>query len=122
MVGSEQRETVFQRLKELLKKHGRHLSVQTDSPTNFYLNSPTPDARGKPVFFGAVQSKKSYVSYHLMPVYMFPDLLDDMSPDLRKRMQGKSCFNFKEVDEELFAELDALTTKSFRRFKSEGHL
>ncbi len=28
-----------------------------------------------------------------------------MSPELRRRMQGKSCFNFTTVDEPLFAEL-----------------
>jgi hypothetical protein len=27
-----------------------------------------------------------------MPVYAWPDLLEDASPELRKRMQGKSCF------------------------------
>ena len=118
----EEREAVFQRLKKSLKKHQRQLDVNTDSPTNYYLNSKKPDAKGKPVFFGAVQSKKSYVSYHLMPVYMFPDLLDDLSPELKKRMQGKSCFNFKEMDEVVFKELDALTKTSFQRFKSEGHV
>jgi hypothetical protein len=40
-----------------------------------------------------VQIKKNYVIYHLMPVYLNPGLLEGMSPGLRKRMQGKSCFN-----------------------------
>ena len=122
MAQSEQHDSVFQTLKEFLKTHEQHLVVQTDSPTNFYLNGPKPNEKGKPVFFGAVQSRKSYVSYHLMPVYMFPDLLDGLSPELMKRMQGKSCFNFKETDELLFRELETLTKKSFQRFKSEGHL
>ena len=43
-----------------------------------------------------------------MPVYVDPGLLDDVSPELRKRMQGKSCFNFTSVDEPLFAELGDL--------------
>lgn len=45
----------------------------------------------KPLFFGAVQVKKSYVSYHLMPVYLEPDLLAPSSSELKARMQGKSC-------------------------------
>lgn len=122
MAKSDEREAVFERLKKSLEKHQRKLEVQTDSPTNYYLNSPKPDAKGKPVFFGAAQLKKSYVSFHLMPVYMFPDLLDDISDGLKKRMQGKSCFNFKEMDEALFKELDSLTKKSLQRFKAEGHL
>jgi hypothetical protein len=46
-----------------------------------------------------VRKGKSYVSFHLIPVYMFPDLLKGLSPALEKRMQGKSCFNFKTVRE-----------------------
>jgi hypothetical protein len=33
---------------------------------------------------------------------MFPDLLKDLQPELKKRRQGKSCFNFKTIDEEQF--------------------
>lgn len=54
-----------------------------------------------------------------MPVYMYPEMLDDISPELRKRTQGKSCFNFKTVDETLFDELAALTKRGFERFQQE---
>jgi len=54
-----------------------------------------------------------------MPVYMYPDLLETISPALKKRMQGKSCFNFKNVDENLFSELETLTRLGFERFKQE---
>lgn len=122
MSTSDEREAAFQKLKTMLKQHERQLDVQADSPDNYYLNGPNPDAKGKPVFFGAVQKKRAYVSYHLMPVYLFPDLLNDISADLRKKMQGKSCFNFKSVDDSLFEELDALTKRAFQRFKGEGYV
>jgi len=54
-----------------------------------------------------------------MPVYAFPDLLKGISPALKKRMQGKSCFNFTEIDDEMLAELAALTKRGFERFKKE---
>jgi len=54
-----------------------------------------------------------------MAVYACPELLDGMSPELKKRMQGKACFNFKEVDDKLFKELAKLTDKGCRRFKKE---
>lgn len=122
MAKSDDREEVFQRLKKSISKHKRKLDVHTDESTSYYLNCPEPDSNGKPVFFGAVQSRKSYVSYHLMPVYMYPDLLDGISPELKKRMQGKSCFNFKNIDETVFKELDALTQSALKRFESEGHI
>ncbi|MEJ7653340.1 MAG: hypothetical protein WKH64_08345 [Chloroflexia bacterium] len=72
------------------------------------------------MFFGATTIKKRYVSYHLMPVYIYPDLLEGASDGLRKRMQGKSCFNFVRLDELLVAELAALTEAGYRRYGREG--
>jgi len=54
-----------------------------------------------------------------MPVYTFPELLKDISPELKRHMQGKSCFNFKSVEPELFKELAALTRKGYDRFQKE---
>lgn len=53
---------------------------------------------------------------------MYPGLLDGASPQLKKRMQGKSCFNFKTSDEALFKERDALTQKRVERLKKEKML
>jgi hypothetical protein len=74
----------------------------------------------KPLFFGAVQVRKAYVSYHLMPVYVRPALLAALSPELKKRMQGKSCFNFSAIDKPLFKELSALTKAGFDSYKEQG--
>jgi hypothetical protein len=41
-----------------------------------------------------------------MPVYGSPALPATVSPKLEKRMQGKACFNFVTIDEDLFAELE----------------
>ena len=51
-----------------------------------------------------------------MSVYMDPELMRSMSPELKGRMQGKSCFNFTAVDPKLFAELKALTRVGSARF------
>ena len=112
---------VFRRLKGIVEQYeGRALKPNPDKPGNYLLiGPPTESSKGKEVWFGGVQVRKSYVSYHLMPVYVFPDLLDGISAELRKRMQGKSCFNFKQIDEKLFRELARLTEKGYRRFKKE---
>jgi hypothetical protein len=107
---------VFQGLRELMSRHGQSLVVKVDKPDNYYVNSPKPYNK-KDLFFGAVQAKKNYVSYHLFPVYMFPELLKGLSPELKKRMQGKACFNFTSVDEGLFQELSALTSKGFEELR-----
>jgi len=55
-----------------------------------------------------------------MPIYMFPQLREGLSKELKARMQGKSCFNFNAVDEELFDELEELTERGFAMAKKAG--
>ena len=49
-------------------------------------------------------------------------MLDDLSPSLRKRMQGKSCFNFKAPDKALFAELADLTRRGYEDYVRQGYI
>jgi hypothetical protein len=96
------------------------LDPKKDEASLLYLDTKHVQKNKKPLFFGAVQVKKSFVSFHLMPVYMKPKLLDGLSPCLKSRMQGKSCFNFAEVDQPLFMELAALTEAGFASYKEQG--
>jgi len=64
-------------------------------------------------FFAGVRVAPNHVAFHLMPVYTDPHLLDDVSPALRKRLKGKTTFDFVAADEALFSELEALVARSF---------
>jgi len=113
---------VFDALKALIEPHTRLLDIKRDEPGSFYVDTFHVLKNKKPLFFGAVQAKKNYVSYHLMPVYLNPRLLDGVSPELRKRMQGSSCFNFKTVDAKLFKELGKLTRAGLQDYRKGGYL
>ncbi len=119
MANREDFTLVFEQLRHILQAYAPNLVVQADEPGNYTLNAPYSEKFRKELFFGAVQINKNYVSFHLMPVYMFPDLLDGISAPLRKRMQGKSCFNFTRVDETVFDELARLTQKGVERVRQE---
>jgi hypothetical protein len=106
---------IFAQLKAHLQAFAPSLIVRADTADNYYLDVPASSTYPKGLFFGAVQIKKNYVSYHLMPIYMFPDLVEDLSDQLKKRMQGKSCFNFTVMSDTLNTELAQLTAKSFQR-------
>lgn len=97
------------------------VSVKNE-PNDFYLDTKHIMKNKKPMFFGAVQVRKNYVSYHLMPAYIFPELLENISSGLKKRMQGKSCFNFKVSDQDLFKELAELTQAGYQRYKEAGYV
>jgi hypothetical protein len=81
--------------------------------------SPFPQHKGQSLSFGSVRLGKAYVSYHLMPVYMSPALAKCISPALSKRMQGKSCFNFKDLLEaDLIADLTRLTGSGYQEWRA----
>jgi hypothetical protein len=107
---------VFAALKKILEPYSRTLRVIGDSPTGYSLETRDFLFRGKPLWCAGIRLGKSYVSYHFLMVYMNPGLLKGVSPALKKRMQGKSCFNFSSVDPGLFRELAALTAKGFASF------
>ncbi|MEM9546816.1 MAG: hypothetical protein AAGA77_12630 [Bacteroidota bacterium] len=112
----------FEKLKEVLSSLESGLAVKKNAPDYYYLNT-NKKIKGKEMFFGAVQIRKSYVAYHLYPVYTNPELLDTTSDSLKKRMQGKSCFNFKkEITEEQLNGIKELTKKSYKKFIENGYI
>jgi hypothetical protein len=116
---AEQSADAFRALRQILAAHAEGLTVTADGPKGYSLDTPWSARWKKQLYFGGVQVAKNYVSFHLFPVYMYPDLLDGVSDGLRARMQGKSCFNFRAPDAALFEELAALTAAGLARMKAE---
>ncbi len=113
---------IFVQLRDLMKPHVQNLEIKTDTEDTLYVDTKHLQKNKKPLYFGGVQLKKSYVSYHLMPVYLKPELVADLSPALAARMKGKSCFNFTKMDETLLKELDALTQKCVASYQAQGFI
>src|SRR5439155_11056688 len=107
---------VFEQLKTIFKPYAKKMDVSHDTDQYYLLNTRYIMKNKQPLCFGGVRLGKNYVSFYLMSVYAVPDLLKEMSPELKKRMQGKSCFNFKEVDKKLFSELSRLTKAGATKF------
>jgi len=112
-------DNTFAKLKAILEPYESRLNVVADTPDNYSLETDHVMKNKHRLYFAGVKRGKSYVSFHLMPVYACPDLAKEISPELKKRMQGKSCFNFKAPDEKLFDELRRLTKAGFARFTSK---
>ena len=106
---------VYARLKGILEPYAAKMYVSADDDVWYGLDLAPEAERVPATWFGATRRGKAYVSYYLMPVYVEPAMLEELSPELRKRMQGKSCFNFKRIDEGLFAELEALTKRGYEQ-------
>lgn len=116
-------EDVFDEIRPFYAAYEAACVVLHDEPGKYYLGCHEVRARdGYRTWFGGVEIRKNYVSVHLMPVYANPELLDGVSDDLKKRMQGKSCFNFKAKNPHLFEEFRNLVDAGFRRFKADGRM
>ncbi len=108
---------VHERLREILAPYRDDLSVTSDGPDGMVLE--VPGLEGKPWgYVAATRVGKRYVSFYLMPIYAVPELADGISPELRARRQGKSCFNFTRVDDALFADLAGLAARSIPGFRA----
>jgi hypothetical protein len=110
---------VFSALRRLLEGFRDNLAVQTDKPGNYHLEDPSILHRRKPLYFAGVKTGKNYVSFHLLYLYFNPAATKAIPPLLKKRMQGKACFNFTAVDEDCFAELGRLIGDGLKIYKSE---
>ena len=71
-------------------------------------------------FFAGVRAAANHVSFHLMPIYADRELLDGISPALRRHLKGKTTFTFTEIDEALLAELENLTATCFEAYIGKG--
>ena len=118
MPGQESFEEIFDALKPVLTPYEKSLAVKDNKPGHYYLETKTAVYKGRPMMFAAVRTGKAYVSFHLMPIYMNPTLQKTISPELKKRMQGKSCFNFTRVEPSHISELKKLTKAGFEEFKT----
>ena len=105
--------TVHARLRSIMLAGAVGHVVAVDEPGNLIVRTAALDpSTRQPGWFGTVTTKKSYVAYHLMPLYDDPTLADGISAALAKRRQGKTCFNFKKIDEALFEEIADLTARA----------
>lgn len=117
-------QAAFTALREIYLPYADRLLVKKDAATEYALYSrvpsPFPQHKGHGMYFGSVQLGKAYVAFHLMPLYMNANLTATISSALKKRMQGKTCFNFKAVPEpELMEELKRLTAAGFESFRKQ---
>ena len=123
-------EMIFARLRGILRQHGAGLGDRSASGRFTLESAPGPatlqasggKVRRPTIPVAWVEARKSYVSFHLMGLYGNRKLESEVSRELRARMQGKTCFNFKRIDEDLFTELDRVTGQAIAAFRQAGFI
>jgi len=110
----------FLRLRKILEPYAKYMVVKHDGPGIYYLESAPVPKYGTEVFFGAVQMQKRQVSFHLLPVHVFPEMLETISPALKRRLRGTSRFAFTTIDAATLRELTALTKRGYQGYRRGG--
>jgi len=122
---------VFARLRGLLQAHESSFEVTDDDDERYRLNAPVGPATirawgGKTkiatIPIAWVEVRKTYVSYHLMGIDGNPKVAAKLSQQLRRHMQGKTCFNFKTLDAALIEDLREVTAESLRGLRDAGFI
>ncbi len=114
--------TTFEDLKALFDPYLDRLTVTADTPAQFTLEAGPVSGFRRPIFFGGVRAGRNYVSFHFMPIYSNPELMGGISDALRRRLHGKSCFNFVTPEPELYEELRDLIARGFACYERLGYV
>ena len=114
--------SVFEQLKDLLTPYYAGLEIHQDKEDSILLSTRFIMKNNQPLFFAAIQKKAHHVSFHLMPVYVEPILMLDVTPELKRRMEGKSGFIFESLTPELVSQLSRLVELGYRSFQQQGYV
>jgi hypothetical protein len=82
-----------------------------------YLRRPGAKAHD---WFAGVSEGKGVMRFFLLPMHAHPELLEGLSPALRKRKTGASLFSFKTLDDDQLAELQGLVARAFETYMADG--
>jgi hypothetical protein len=72
-----------------------------------------PGAKAHDWFAGVSPGPKG-MRFFLLPMHADPELLDGLSPAVRKRKTGASLFTFATIDDAALADLRALVARAFQ--------
>jgi hypothetical protein len=64
-------------------------------------------------WFAGVRPGKGTAKLMLLPIKTHPELLEGISPALRKRLSGDALFTLKDGDESLLPELEQVVARAF---------
>lgn len=93
---------IFERIKKQMLPYGKRMDVRADKPGNYQLyilnEFELAGRKFKECYFGGAVIKKTMVAFYFFPIYTHPKSFT--LPDaIKKNLKGKSCFNFKKIDE-----------------------
>ena len=94
-----------------IKKPGFHLYGEEE--VSLFGKKP------QQTYVAGVIQQKNYVSFYLMPIYSDPELIEDVIPELKKYLKGKSCFNIKKSSKNLLKNVRTVLNNGIQIYKKK---
>ena len=125
----ENLENIFLELKKILEKNlssflikDQYIGSQAkqQKPAYHLYGNKEASLFGKkpqPTYIAGVIQQKNYVSFYFSPIYSHPDLFTNISPDLKKFLKGKSCFNINKINSQLLKEIEDILKLGITKYK-----
>lgn len=89
-------------------------------------NKPVPYGSKKVIapgmYFSSVVARKDMVSFYFFPLYYQEKSFEKTIPTLIKNLKGKTCFNFKKIEQVNTRELNAMLKKGMQAWKKNGYM
>lgn len=90
-------------------------NLSVDTSRKISINGRTP----KPLNLLSVIIQKQHIGFYFMPVYIEPEMKEDLPDDLAKMLKGKSCFHIKGMlDEDKEQKFRALIRDGVARYRA----
>ena len=125
----EKLEKIFLELKTILEKNSSTFLVKNQyigsqakqqKPAYHLYGSKEVSLFGKkpqPTYIAGVIQQKNYVSFYFSPIYSHPDLFENINPELKKFLKGKSCFNINKTTPQLLKEIEDILKEGINKYK-----
>ena len=125
----EKLENIFIKMKEILENNsGNFLKTSETLGTQAKQKKPGFHLYGnkeislfgkkpKKTYIAGTIQQKNYVSFYLTAIYSHSDLFKNISPDLKKYLKGKSCFNFNKLTQDILQEIEDVLKLGINKYK-----
>ena len=117
---------IDQILREIIKSHIGPLKIRKDGVAGLEAAGTIPTMQGKQkvdgFYFASVMPKPKDVRLYFFPIYTDVDAFQDISPELRKCLKGKSCFHIKKLDENLKGEITKMIATGIKVYQEKDLL
>ncbi len=131
-MNEETLQELFGKLKKLLEKNSAGLEMRksvigsqakgSKPALHLYGKEPVAIMGRKPqqTYLAGITMQKNFVGLYIMPIYSHTQLTRNLSPQLRKMLKGKSCFNVNQADSAILSEIDKLLKEGKAIYKKQG--